>query len=232
MFKPFIVLDLYKYIQPSGKLFPISTNFDFWDNVYTSNAAKYDREFARRFASFRYFDFMKAETEAEALINFKADVLSILEMNQKTYEEIYRLYVIEDEDMPITYNYDMTETTGKQKLTDTYGGTSFTKGQQQNTEGQRTDTHNVAPFNSTTPIAESSDVKDSQTFTDGERTDTTLQHVDTHENDEWTLTRRGNIGIETSSDIAKKFNSFWTNDFKYMDLIFKDIATRLLLVGD
>ena len=226
-------IDLYKGLSAGARLLPLTTSFAWWDDVYkASTAATYDREFVRRYKNFEYFDFLEADEVADAITNFKADVLSILTLNQKKYAEIYRLFVVTDEDMPITYNYDMTETTGKQKLTDTYGGTSFTKGEQQNTDGQLTNTHNVAPFNSTTPIAESSDVKDSQTITEGSRTDTTLQHTDTHENDEWTLTRKGNIGVQTAADIARIFNNFWGDDFKYMQMIFEDICKQLLMIGD
>ena len=226
-------IDLYKALSAGARLLPLTTSFDWWDNVYkASTAATYDREFVRRYKNFEYFDFLEADEVSDAITNFKADVLSILTLNQKKYAEIYRLFVVTDEDMPITYNYDMTETTGKQKLTDTYGGTSFTKGEQQNTDGQLTNTHNVAPFNSTTPIAESSDVKDSQTITEGARTDTSLQHIDTHENDEWTLKRKGNIGVQTAADIARIFNNFWGDDFKYMQMIFEDICKQLLMIGD
>lgn len=226
-------IELYKGLSAGARLLPLTTNFDWWDNVYkAATAATYDREFVRRYKNFEYFDFLESDEVADAITNFKADVLSILTLNQKKYAEIYRLFVVTDTDMPITYNYDMTETTGQQKLTDTYGGTSFTKGQQQNTDGELTNTHNVAPFNSTTPIAESSDVKASQTITEGQRTDTTLQHVDTHASDQWTLTRKGNIGVQTAADIARIFNKFWGDDFKYMQMIFEDICRQLLMIGD
>ena len=130
----FEVIDLYKHVRTSGELFPTSTNFDFWDLVYTPNKSVLDREFARKYSHFRYFDFLGAETISDAVDNFKSDVLSILTFNQKRYEEMYRVFLVTDEDDPITYNYDMTETTGAQKR-------KFTKGAQENISGSRQDTY-------------------------------------------------------------------------------------------
>lgn len=260
MFKRFDIIDLYKSILPSGSLFPTSTSLEFWDAVYPDNKSAIDREFARRFAHFKYFDFMEADELSDAVTNFKADVLSILTFNEKRYAEMYRVFLVEDEDDPITYNYDMTETTGAQHSETEYGGTSFTKGQetftkgqetftkgeQQNTDGAVTNTHNVAPMNSTTPIPESSDEKNAQTLTDGQRqdtysqredtngqrTDTTLAHTDQYDSDEWTLTRKGNIGVQTAGDILRIHTQYWTEIYKFLQLIFDDIAKQLLLAGD
>lgn len=268
------IMDMYKNLQPSDKLFPVSTNLTFWDAVYTNNSAVIDREFTRRFSGFKYLDVWDSEDLATAINNFKADVLSVLTTNQKKYAEMYRVFLVSDEDDPITYNYDMTETTGAQKQTNTYGATSatkgteqftkgsetfdkgsetITKGQQVNTEGEVTNTHNVTGYNSNTLVPESSDSKGSQTITEGQRidtegqrqdtygqridtygsrTDTTLEHVDTVDNDEWTLTRKGNIGVQTAGDILRIHTEFWTEHYKFMSLIFEDICKALLLVGD
>lgn len=259
-YRPKEIIELYKHIQPSGKLFPVSTNLDFWDSLYTDNSAVIDRDFARRFAHFQYLDFMEGETLEEAIQDFKSDVLSVLTMNQKRYAEMYRVFLITDEEDPITYNYDMEETTGAQKTTSKYGQTSatkgeetftkgsetFTKGEQINKDGAVTNTHNVAPFDSNTLVAESSDEKNSQNITEGQRqdingqrqdtygsrTDTTQEHTDVVDYDEWTLTRKGNIGTQTAADILRLHTGYWTEHYKFMSLIFDDICKALLLVGD
>lgn len=296
------IKELYKELQPNGRLFPINTDLDFWDGIYPDNSEVIDREFARRFSSFRYFDFMEAETLSESISNFKADVLSVLSTNQKRYAEMYRVFLVTDEEDPITYNYDMTETTGAQKQTNVYGGTSFTKGQetftkgsetftkgletittgsqtltkgeeqdtkgqQINTEGAVTNTHSVAPYDSITLMNESADDKTSQEITEGQRidtfgqrvdtngqridtnaeredtysqrqdtesarTDTTTSHTDTISNDAWTLTRKGNIGVQTAGDILRIHTEYWTETYKFIQLIFDDICKSLLLIGD
>ena len=273
-FKPKKVIELYKSILPAGELFPTNTNFDFWDDVYEDASAEYDREFARRYKNFLFFDFLEAETTSDALTNFKADVLSILTFNQKRYEEMYRVFCVTNEDDPLTYNYDMVETTGAQHTETEYGATSQTKGQetftkgqetftkgeeqltkgsQSNTIGGTTNTHAVAPYNVSTLTPESSDTMTQQSNTEGQRidtegqridtnsqrqdtnsarTDTALAHTDQFDSDEWTLTRRGNIGVQTASDMLRLHTQYWTEQYKFMQLIFDDIAAQLLLIGD
>ena len=302
MKKPFKVIDLYKAVGTGESLLPTGTDFDFWEGTYEANTAVYDREFARRFTTFEYFDFLDADEVAEARENFHADVLSILTFNQKRYAEMYRVFLVEDADDPITYNYDMIETTGAQHSETEYGATSetkgaetftkgletFTKGEQtittgsqtltkgeqidtkgsqQNTVGATTNTHSVAPYNTSTLTAESSDAVTAQTNTDGQRidtegqridtngqridtdgqrqdtnsqrqdttsarTDTALAHTDQTDTDEWTLTRRGNIGTQTAADILNLHTRYWTEQYKFMELIFNDIAKQLLMCGD
>ena len=232
MKKPFKVIDLYKAVGIGESLLPTGTDFDFWEGTYEENTAVYDREFARRFTTFEYFDFLDADEVAEARENFHADVLSILTFNKKRYEEMYRVFLVEDADDPITYNYDMIETTGAQHTSSVKGEQLNTTGAQENTIGEQTDTHNVAPYNTSTLTAESSDEAGSRTDNFGERQDTEGERTDTFDSDEWTLTRRGNIGTMVTSDILRLHTQYWTEQYKFMQLIFDDIAKQLLMCGD
>lgn len=228
----FRVIDLYKDMTSGEHLLPTGTDFTFWSSTYEANTAVYDREFSRRFRSFLYYDFLEADTVSEARANLIADVLSILTFNKKRYEEMYRVFLVSDEDDPITYNYDMTETTGAQHTETKYGEYQFTKGEQEDTNGEVTDSHSVAPFNSSTMTAESEDTTSQHTVTEGERTDTTGEHTDEYDADQWTLTRKGNIGVQTAGDILRIHTQYWAEQYKFMQLIFDDIAKQLLLIGD
>lgn len=229
--KAFNVKELYQEsITSSTDLLP-SPSLAFWNGVYTgSDKAVIDREFARRFSGFIYYDFMGADTATDSLTDFKADVTSILTFNKKRYEEMYRVFLVADEDDPITYNYDMTETTGQQHTETKYGQTEFTKGEQENTNGELKDSHNVAPYNSlTATMPESEDITAEQTIKEGERKDTTGEHSDNVTSDEWTLTRKGNIGVQTAGDILRIHTDYWTERYKFLQLIFDDISKQLLL---
>ena len=228
----FKIIDLYKNLGENETLLPTNTGFTFWEAIYTANAAVMDREFARRFAGFEYFDFLNATEKDDAASDLKADVLSILTFNKKRYEEMYRIFLVDNDDFPFIYNYDMTETTGAQHSETLYGATQDTKGQQINTIGQRTDSHNTAPFNSTTAILESSDVMSQQQNTDGQRVDSSTAHTDEYDSDEWTLHRQGNIGTQNAANIAEDFTAYWTEMYKFIKLIFDDIFKQLLFVGD
>lgn len=232
MKKMFRVIDLYKSLGEGVSLLPTGTDFEWWDGSYEEAITEYDREFARRYSGFLYYDFLEAEEVADALADFKADVLSILTFNQKRYAEMYRIFLATDAQIPFDYNYDMTETTGAQKNTFTKGSQTDTIGSHTDTIGEVTDTHSVAPFNSTTPQVDSTDVTSQHTDTIGSHSDTEGQRIDTNESDQWTLTRKGNIGVQTAGDIARIFTNYWTEQYKFMSMIFDDICKQVLFVGD
>ena len=240
MNRPKQVIDIYKYQRDKFGMFPSSIGYSFWDETYGASITEpgqgsfevYDREFARRYASFEYYDFLDGETIAEVAQNFKDDVRSILIINAKRYEEMYRVFLVEDEDDPITYNYDMTETTGAQHTSSVKGEQLNTTGAQENTTGAQTDMHNVAPYNTSTLTAESSDESGSRTDNFGQRIDTDGERTDTYDSNAWTLTRKGNIGVQTAADILRLHTQYWTETYKFFNLIFDDIAKQLLMVGD
>lgn len=231
MKKRYRIIEIYKSLS-GASLLPTGTHFAFWSNTYETNPAVYDREFARSYKDFFYFDFLESEDLSMAKMNLIADVLSILTLNSKKYEEMYRVFLVTNDEDPITYNYDLTETTGKQKQTNTKGDQTNTIGSHTDTIGAQTNTHSVAPYNDSTFAPESQDVAAERQDTIGSHTDTEGARTDTIENDEWTLTRRGNIGVQTAGDMLRIHTEYWTNTYKFLDMIFEDIRQQLLLVGD
>ena len=239
------IMEMYKYCldNETPLLTPLNYDsenphwYDFWAKTYDISGddySAYDREFARRYKDFLYYDMMESdESEMSDIVeDFWSDVYSLLMLNQKKYQEMYRIFLLTDEEMPVTYNYDMTETTGKQKTTFDKGQQQDTIGQRQDTIGEITDTHKVAPFNSNTAQVESSDTTSSHTDTIGQHIDTYGTRKDTTESDEWTLTRKGNIGTQTAADVANSFVKFFDNNFKFMLMIFEDIVKQMLYIGD
>ena len=239
------IIDIYQYcvdddnrpLLPPAQYDPDSPAwYDFWaltydttdDDIYQA----YDLEFNRRFNDFEYLDLFDNESMSDVCTQFWHDVMGVLQINQKKYQEMYRIFLATDQQMPFDYNYDMTESTGKRKNTFTKGSESDTIGSRSDTYGQVQDTHAVAPFNTTTPQTESTDTTAQRTDTIGSHTDTLGQRIDTSEDDAWTLSRKGNIGVQTAGDIARIFTQYWTKDFKFMDMIFNDICRELLFVGD
>ena len=216
--KRFKVIEMYKDLGENETLLPTTTGFAWWTGSYEVATSAYDREFARRFSDFEYFDFLEGDDLDEAIVNFHNDVLSILTFNQKKYAEMYRIFVATDAQIPFDYNYDMTETYGATKTTSVYGSHTDIIGQIQ-------DTHSVAPFNSIVPQVESQD-------TTAQRSDTIGSHTDTVDGQQVTNTRKGNIGVQTAGDIARVFTDFWNNHYKFMSMIFDDICKQLLMIGD
>lgn len=216
--KRFKIIEMFKDLGENETLLPTTTGFAWWTGSYEVATSAYDREFARRFSDFEYFDFLEGDDLDEAIVNFHNDVLSILTFNQKKYAEMYRIFVATDTQIPFDYNYDMTETYGATKTTSVYGSHTDTIGQIQ-------DTHSVAPFNSIVPQVESQD-------TTAQRQDIIGSHTDTVDGQQVTNTRKGNIGVQTAGDIARVFTDFWNNHYKFMSMIFDDICKQLLMIGE
>ena len=88
-------------------------NGDFW-NEYIKNHKEYDRLFMRMFKSFIYFLQDGNESIDDVLTNFIEDVKLHLTVNSKKYSELYRTYIVTDDDYMLLDNYNVKETMNKQ----------------------------------------------------------------------------------------------------------------------
>lgn len=243
------VKDMYNALTSGQKLLS-DYNADFW-NEYRNNSGRYDKLFVRLYRSFKYFLQDGDETIGEVTSDFVADVYNHLMINDKKYSELYRIYVVNDNDYSLLDNYHLTEDMDRDTTsndTNTYGSRidSTTLGSRSDsgseTLGTHTDgtTNKVAPYNNSSfQNDNSSDTvygsqSNSNSYTKGSETDdyTKGQQSDTLNNtgtEDYTLTRKGNIGTMTGADMLNKHDNYWTV-YKFYQLIFKDIATELLLV--
>ena len=227
---------------------------DFW-NEYIQNHKEYDRLFMRMFKSFIYFLQDGSESIDVVLTNFIEDVKLHLMVNSKKYSELYRTYVVSDNDYMLLDNYNVKETMSKQNsnegsdvlgarndvTNDTIGAittnTTNTIGEQTNSEIKKVSPYDSNSFNNESGTDSNFGTRsDSGNTTTNEHTDnltfTKGQQTDSHSNnstESYELTRKGNIGVQTGADMLKKHDSFWT-PYEFYTMIFKDICKELLLV--
>lgn len=227
---------------------------DFW-NEYIQNHKEYDRLFMRMFKSFKYFLQDGSESIDIVLTNFVEDVKLHLMVNSKKYSELYRTYIVNDNDYMLLDNYNVKETMSKQNsnegsdvlgerndvTNDTIGAittnTTNTIGEQTNSEIKKVSPYDSNSFNNESGTDSSFGTRsDSGNTTTNEHTDnltfTKGQQTDSHSNnstESYELTRKGNIGVQTGADMLKKHDSFWTS-YEFYTMIFKDICKELLLV--
>ena len=227
---------------------------DFW-NEYIQNHKEYDRLFMRMFKSFIYFLQDGSESIDVVLTNFVEDVKLHLMINSKKYSELYRTYIVNDDDYMLLDNYNVKETMSKQNsnegsdvlgerndvTNDTIGAittnTTNTIGEQTNSEIKKVSPYDSNSFNNESGTDSSFGTRsDSGNTTTNEHTDnltfTKGQQTDSHSNnstESYELTRKGNIGVQTGADMLKKHDSFWT-PYEFYTMIFKDICKELLLV--
>lgn len=139
--KWFTVDDMYKYASENNLYLLAMHAGEFWRD-YITNHAWYDKKFRNMFKSFRYFLQDGDEDIETVTTNFIDDVAFHLSLNSKKYDELYRLYLIENTDMPISGNVNLQEILTKVSTDSgdlTYGSRQDSS---QETTGARTDTVN------------------------------------------------------------------------------------------
>ena len=248
------VKDMYESAVLKDTALLSTYNGDFW-NEYIQNHKEYDRLFMRMFKSFIYFLQDGSESIDVVLTNFVEDVKLHLMVNSKKYSELYRTYVVNDNDYMLLDNYNVKETMNKQNsyegsdvlgkrddvTNDTIGAittnTTSTIGEQTNSEIKKVSPYDSNSFNNESGTDSNFGTRsDSGNTTTNEHTDnltfTKGQQTDSHNNnstESYELTRKGNIGVQTGADMLKKHDSFWTS-YEFYTMIFKDICKELLLV--
>lgn len=211
-------------IKTIDELYNVSTQLDipmlsdytasFWQE-YRQNYKRYDKLFRRLYKSFKYFMQDGSEDTEDVLTDFIDDVYNHLMANHKKYSELYRVYMISDDEYSIIDNYRITETMDK----DTTSNNDNNYGSRNDTSGS---IHNVVPYNTFTEYEDSSM---NDTFSKGSEHDT-LNNTGT---EDYVLTRRGNIGVQTGADMLEKHSKYW-DKYTFMTQIFKEICAELLLV--
>lgn len=248
------VNDMYKESVSKGTALLSEYGSVFWQE-YVTNHAKYDALFRRMFFSFRYF--MQSEEDDIATItnNFIEDVNNHLMVNDKKYSELYRIHVVTDDKYSITDNYNVTEKMQKETSnngSDTYGErtdtTNETSGARKDTNttqvGSQTNTgtDTIAGFNSSGFENDSKVIDETGARTDTSETNIGEQNnlinfgkgsqTDTHSGtgtEDYTLTRVGNIGVKTVTEVIREHSDYWSV-YEFYTMIFKEICSELLLI--
>lgn len=235
------VKDLYNLCQEQETPTKLLTSFtpsndDFWSN-YRSNNTHLDIYFKRLFGKMNYCFYDEELTDDENLEQWLEDVNNVLLTHSKKYWELWRIQTVADNKLSMTDNYNMVENTQSRKDIDgttTFGSRtdsgSITTGAQTNTEQNK-----VNAFNSTSSV-NSADT--SQTL--GSHTDSTSSTVGSHtdsvddtETLSMSVSREGNLGVQTGADVLKSYKTAIDGDvFDFYHVVFNDIAKELLIWGD
>lgn len=205
---------------------------NFWQE-YLTNHSQYDALFRRMFFSFKYYLQYGDESVETVTNDFINEVKHHLMLNKKKYEELYRVYTLADENYSLTENYDVTETMKKETgSTDnnTYGSRqdtlNYNKGAQSNDTTEQVTTFDSDSFNDDRKYINSDGARvDNSTNTKGEQKDTLINSG----TENYTYTKKGNIGVQTVTDMISKHEKFWSG-YMFYEKIFEDICAELLIV--
>lgn len=223
------VKDMYKYADDNSIKLLSGYAADFWKD-YRDNFQRYDNLFCRYFRSWFYFLQEHDEDIEDITNNFIIDVYSHLMLNDKKYSELYRIHVVDDDKYSLLDNYDMKEEMDRDTTSNnsnTYGSRTDgdTIGAQSNTQTRKVAPFDSSTFNNESEVSESLGAR-SDGHTKGQQQDT-LNNTGT---EDYTLHRYGNIGVATATDMMKKAKDFWTV-WEFYEMIFRDIARELLMIG-
>lgn len=227
------ILQIYKNLTVAQTMLPTSTGYTWWA-AYEASPGAFDREFTRMFANYTYDDIFGDDAD-DIYNDWILDVKALFNKNAKKYAEFYRIHTVSDTDMPLAYNYDMTETMDR----DTTDANTVKA-------GQRTDVNNFAQGTQINDNVDkvtgwnsgSENVSTSNKSGTGSRNDITQFTKGAEEQTErgtgtedYTLTRKGNIGVQTAADIARIFLNFWDDPRTNLyQVIFMDICRELLRI--
>ena len=298
--KMLTVNDMYNFTKQ--KNVPLLSNFSglFWKE-YIDNFDKYDKVFNRMYRSFIYF-IQPLDVDIEELTElFIDDVSTHLLINSKKYSELYRAYMLNEEDYLLLENYNITESMSRNisntgnttrngyndTISETLGShtdnnnesigervdsksdnigsvsttTTSTTGAQTNSQTNKVTAFDVDDFKNESgvdtvngeridsgnnTVSEQNNTysntignqKNSSSTTFGEQNNTSTHvvgdRIDNHSEEEtesYTLNRKGNIGVQTATDMLVKHNRFW-NEYEFYTKIFEDICRELLNLVD
>lgn len=213
--------DIYRFCNENELKMLSEFQADWWVD-YVAHAGEYDLVFRRLYYSFMYFMQSRDETIAEICDNWIRDVSNILRVHSKEFEQLWRVHTLDKEAYGLTDNYDMVEHLEKE-TGDTYGAREDT----QTTGAQESaTTSKVAPYDSENFYNDNNVQVNSGTREDSQSYGSQINSG----TEEYTLTRKGNIGVMTSSDVIKKHIDLWEN-FNFYHYVFGVIAKELLTVG-
>ena len=133
-------------------------------------------------------------------------------------------------DSNMFYNNNKNSTTTSEKTDSTQTTHSTLPDSTQTTHSALTDSKTINAAertNTSNNVVNSGEQNNSSnnTYTKGEQSDT-------HNHDEtesYNIRKRGNIGVQTATDMISKHNQFW-NSYEFYTLIFKDICKELLSI--
>lgn len=232
------VKDLYNWQENQGEELYLLSDFtsssltnDFWFE-YKDNHEYYDKYFARRYKSFRFYgqDIDGDNPVEDVYEEFNEAVKTFLMLNDKKYTELYKIEVLANNVSP-TGDYSITETKSGTKTIDT----EYVSGSRQDSStdniGAESSTviDSTKAYNSTEFIEVGKSVSSTQPRTDSTSA-TKGQQTDTEDKDyteAHTITTTGTK--DNPSENLEKYKEVWSS-FSFYSMVFDDICKELLLV--
>ena len=213
---------------------PLLSNYSsaFWQE-YVANFSEFDNLFKTLYKTFCYFDQEEDENILEVTNNFIEIVKNWLLANDKRYNELWRVNVVNDskygilDDVDMTENYQglntMASATKEGARTDVR---DFTEGGQNYENQNRISAFNTNDYASKNSVKNATGTRNDVTeYTKGEMDSTYARNT----GDQHLLTRTGNNGVRTKTEIMEKHSNYWKRYNFYM-FVFSEIQEQFLIL--
>lgn len=250
---------LYQYAKAENEPLLGENNFDFFQPYLTAFNVfdRYFRD--KFLNWFYWISFDDNVTTASMYEDFVEAVQAHLTINQKRYSELYRVQVLAANAYDIVNNYDLTEShsTSRSESGSNTSGAREDSTSGTATDGARSDsattnagaqttteTNQIEGFNSSDftdadkkTIAAGAH-SDSTSVSKGSQTNTNSTTVnkgaqtDNHSltgSETISITRKGNIGVQTAADVIGGHIRLWT-EFDFYKMVFDEIAKNYLIL--
>lgn len=222
---------MYKYAN--GIALPLLSNFDaeFWAD-YILNYQRYDKLFKNMYKTSRYYNqepFEEDNTVETVTLDFVDEVYNHLLINKKKYEQLFKIYQLNDENLINDYYIEETHS-GERQINSSYNSGARSDTTTENLGRQQSSTENkIMAFNSTDYVKGSKTDEDVQATTNTS-TFNKGASSDTDSRDEETTSRNITKGFrENPNKAIKNYINTW-NSYEFYKYIFNQIAIELLLV--
>ena len=232
---------------------------DFWVTYVSNYAVydRFFRD--RFLNWFYWLSFSDDEEIADIYADFVEAVQAHIAINQKRYSELYRVHVLAANAYDIVNNYDLTEShsTSRSESGSNTSGAREDSTSGTATDGARSDSATTNAGAQTTTETNQIEGFNSSDFTDADKktiaagahsdstsvskgaqtntNSTTVNkgaQIDSHSltgSETISITRKGNIGVQTAAEIIGGHVRLWT-EFDFYKLVFDEIAKNYLIL--
>ena len=202
----------------------------FWDE-YVNNFELYDQIFCTRYKNLFFFDQDGTEDVDNVTSRFIDAVDGLLRINNKRYNELYKIEGLSIQSNSILSDYNMTEEKSAERGVEREYVSGARQDTSENTSGEREDvtTDQIMAYNSNSFVDQAKSTfekgaeEDSSEYNKGEQTD----NEDVSETSGRTITTSGTKGNPYEN--MDKFITAW-DAYSFYGKIFEDIAKAFLLV--
>lgn len=243
--------ELYRTYKIDDSIYSLTDNYDVTETYSRNKLTTIESRLGSRTDNTKTSDVIGSKTDSIENTDIIGAITNTETMNNGTKNTSENInYGPKKTNENTIYGSGSSETVGEVSPMDS--NMFYNNNKNSTTTSEKTDTKQIINSDSTDSKQTTySAFTDSKTINEAERTNTSNNVInsgeqnnssnntytkgeqsDTHNHDEtesYNIRKKGNIGVQTATDMISKHNNFW-NSYEFYTLIFKDICKELLSI--